>query len=208
MKEWLSDGTGYFRYRTENYRRQGDNTFRTETPRFSLPTGHALELGREIIHDIQHFHDMLETKSLSSTQRKRIGGSCCVLHLPPIDISLCEFHKLFLRDAVVRADFDASFLQEGCPDLSASRNGERTEVEGDVNTREECLIECFDAISGHEQDSRVVFEVTQETSYHRISLQVMQASLLQENICFINEHNGLPSSSEFYFVDWSRSFEV
>jgi len=68
-------------------------------------------------------------------------------------------------------------------------------VEGDVNTREKSLVKCLDVIGG--QDCRIVFEVTQETSYHRISLQVMQASLLQEDICLIDENNSLPCSGKF-----------
>jgi hypothetical protein len=74
------------------------------------------------------------------------------------------------------------------------------EMEGDMNTREERLVECFDTVGGHEQDSRIVFEVTQETSYHCISLQVMQASLLQEDIRLIDENNSLPCSGEFFLT--------
>jgi hypothetical protein len=174
----------------------GDITFHTEPSMISLTPGYTLEFSRKIFHDIQYLHDMFELKSLASTQSEGVCGPRRVLHLPSIDIPLCELHQLFCCDT--NPDLHASLFQECCPDLGAGLSGERGEVESDMNPRQECLVECFDAIGGHEQDGGVVFKMTEETGYHRISLQVVQTSLLQENIRLIDEHNGLPSSRKFY----------
>jgi hypothetical protein len=38
---------------------------------------------------------------------------------------------------------------------------EFVEVKCDMDTREECFVECFDAVSGEEEDSAVILDVAE-----------------------------------------------
>jgi len=79
------------------------------------------------------------------------------------------------------------------------------EVEGDVNTREECLIKFCDVISGHKQDCRVVFEVAaRKQATIAFRSKSCKLPLLHEDIRLVNENDRLPYSGEFYFTNKSK----
>lgn len=44
----------------------------------------------------------------------------------------------------------------------------------------------------YEEDTVVIFELTEEDRYQSVLIYVVNASLLQKNICFVEQQYGLP----------------
>lgn len=139
---------------------------------------------------------MLKPQLLPTAEREGICSPRGILHLPSINIPLRELPQLRLRHTSVGADSHASAGQKRTPDLRTRRRGQRAEVQRNVDAREERFVEGLDAVRGEEEDTRVIFEVAQEAGDHSVALEVVQATLLEEDIGFVDEDDGFPGSCE------------
>ena len=101
---------------------------------------------------------MHEPEALPTAHRERLSRPARVLDLPPVDLALREL----LNERII--DFGlghAGLGEERAPDLLLRVHGELGEVQGDVNTREEGLVERGDAVRGEEEDAPVELDVAQ-----------------------------------------------
>jgi len=90
------------------------------------------------------------------TQSKRARRPHRILNLPPINSALLQ-----LRDLRLRANTFGGrphLREEGGPRLFLC---EFAEVERDVDAREECFIERFDAVGGNEENTAVILDVAE-----------------------------------------------
>lgn len=72
------------------------------------------------------------------------------------------------------------------------------EVQRNMYTQDECLIERAHAIRSEHEDARIIFEVAQEACNYCIVFEVVQAVLLEEDIGVINEDDDLPGGGQIY----------
>lgn len=85
-----------------------------------------------------------------------MGSAYRVLDLSPIDIPPRQVLNL-LRCNLLRC---AEFIDERGPDLLFRRLVEFTEVEGDMDTREESFVESLNPIGGQKQNPSIVLDVS------------------------------------------------
>ena len=107
---------------------------------------------------------MAKAELLYSGSGQRACRSRGVLDLSSIYVPLRELGELAFRYArtVLRrldANLDTDFLQERAPDLQFRAVRELTEVQRDVNAREECLVERLDSVRGQEKNPAVVLKM-------------------------------------------------
>ena len=100
---------------------------------------------------------MLKCYLLSFSRSQRLSCPRRILDLPSINVPHCQLGNL------LRCDRSRSTnpRDEGVPDLDFGLLRKLVEMEGDVDTREEGFIECFDTIGGEEEDTAVVLDVTE-----------------------------------------------
>lgn len=117
-----------------------------------------LEILHEAVHRIQSLLQMNDRQLLSSRKCKGLGRPRRVFDLPSVDVlPRSKTGDVLLVDEVERLDL----AQECCPDLLLRLGRKIGEVEGDVDSREEGLVEDFNAVGGEEEDAFVVFNVAQ-----------------------------------------------
>lgn len=115
------------------------------------------KLPGKLIEGIESSNQMLKTYVLPFRHSQRMRSPRCVLDLSPIDTSLCQLRDLLLGDSTSSW---AHLVDERGPDLLFGFLGELAEMQSDVNAGEECLIKCFHAIGGEEQNAAVVLNMS------------------------------------------------
>ena len=103
---------------------------------------------------------MLKLDLLSTAEGEGRRGPACVLDLAPIDVALRELLHEVVAQAPVAVGH-AGLAEECAPDLDFGGDGELAEVQGDVDARQEGLVEGGDAVRGEEEDAAVVLDVAQ-----------------------------------------------
>ena len=96
------------------------------------------------MHRIERLRDMLVVERFLAAQRERARRADRVLDLSPVDRPLRESEQLLVGHRFR----GVHLLQERAPDLHASVGRELLEVQGDVDAREEGLVEGLDAVGG------------------------------------------------------------
>ena len=79
------------------------------------------------------------------TESKRVRRPRRILNLPAIDPALRQLRDVRLRNTLGGGPH---LRDEGGPYLFFRLLREFVEVKRDVDTREECFVECFDAVGG------------------------------------------------------------
>ena len=104
--------------------------------------------------------------------------------------------------------------QKDPPDLHAAGPVERRQAQGDVDAGLEGLVEGADAVGGEEEDPREVVESAEEDGDEGVALQVFVVAVLQEDVGFVEEEDGVPGGGvvedffEFGFEDRGVSADV
>ena len=106
---------------------------------------------------------MLKLDLFSTAEGEGRRGPACVLDLAPIDVALRE-----RRDGLVRKH-GADLFEEGSPNGKFCLLGELVEVQGDVDAREEGVVEGLDPVRGQEEDAAVVLDVPEASVAEPVS---------------------------------------
>ncbi len=110
---------------------------------------------------------MLERKLLSTAHSQRLCCPCRILDLPAIYVPLRQFLDLLRSDIRRRANL----ADESRPDLYLGLKGQLVEMQRDMDTRQEGLIECLDTIGGQEEDASIVLDMTQAKKTVKIAVE-------------------------------------
>jgi len=114
----------------------------------------GVELCSEVIHSVQGLQEVSHCQRLLPSMGQRCSCPDGVLDLPAINIPCGEFPNF------LRVEGHADLGQERVPNLRLGRRVEIVEVEGDVDTGTEGIVDDLDSIGCEEEDSTVVLEMT------------------------------------------------
>lgn len=152
-----------------------------------------LRLVVQMLRDIQGRLDMLKAQLLILPARQQPRNLEDVLDLPAIHIHVRQLaHLSSTNRMLLRAR-----VEEVLPDRLPAVNGEFSVVEGDVDTGLEGWVECLHAVRGQEHCAFVVFEDAQEDGDELVALKLVEGALLEENIGFVKEQDGVPAAAHF-----------
>ena len=116
-----------------------------------------IKLRSKLFHHIQRLNQMLKRHLIPFPHSKRMSRPNRILNLPPIDIPQSQRVNLLRSDGARSPDLG----DESCPDLNFRFLRKIVKMESHVNTGEEGFVECLDTIGGEEEDTTVVFDVTE-----------------------------------------------
>ena len=118
----------------------------------------GVKLRSKVIHSVHGLQEVSQRQRLLPSMGQRCGGPDGVLNLPTIDIPHRKFPNF------LRGERHADLGQERVPNLRLGRSVKVVEVESDVDTRTEGVVDDFDSVGCEEEDSTVVLEVTEAES--------------------------------------------
>jgi len=116
---------------------------------------------------------------------------CCthgILDLPSIDLLADKCFPFLGRKCIGGSDLG----EEGFPNSRPRLLVEITIAKGNVNATLEGVIEGGHTVGRQKEDTSEVFELTQKHSNKGVSVDVMDRALLEENVRFVNEDDGVP----------------
>ena len=116
-----------------------------------------------------------------------------ILDLTPIQLDLVQL----VQSSLIRIELVwPSVLDEVLPDMSARFNAEVRVWQEEVDTRLESVVKAVDAVGGEEEDALVVLEEAEEGRDERVAVDVVQGALLEEDVGFVEEEDGLPDGRD------------
>lgn len=114
----------------------------------------AVELLGEVIQCVKGLQEMTQSQRLLPSMSQRCGCPDGILDLPTIDIPGRKFPNLF------GGERDADLCQECVPNLRLGCHVEIVEVESDVDTRTEGIVDNLYSVGREEEDPAIILEVT------------------------------------------------
>ena len=121
-----------------------------------------------------------------------------VLDLTAIHVVVRQLIQLLLTEIVPFAI--GGRIEEIDPNMSARGCAEFVVLHADVDTRLESGIDVIDSVGGKEEDAFVIFEHAKEDGDEFVSLQIMRAALLKEDIGFVQEEDGIPFAGHLKYI--------
>jgi len=127
----------------------------------------GVELRSEVIHGIQSFQEMSQRQRLLPSTGQRCSCPDGILDLPTIDIPRRKLPNF------LRGEHRADLGQERVPNLRLGRRVEIVEVECDVDTRAEGIVDDLDSVGCEEEDPTVVLEMAKAENRRASKRRVM-----------------------------------
>lgn len=114
----------------------------------------GVELRGEVIHSIQGLQEVIQRQRLLPSMSQRCGCPDGILDLPAVDIPHRKFPNF------LGGECHPDLGQERVPNLRLGRRVEIVEVESDVDTRTEGIVDDLDSVGCEEEDPTVILEMT------------------------------------------------
>ena len=115
----------------------------------------SVELRSKVIHSVKGLQEVSQRQPLLPSMGQRRGCPDGILDLPTIDVPHRKFPNL------LRGERHADLGQERVPNLRLRSRVKIVEVESDVDTRTEGVVDDLDSVGCEEEDPAVVLEVTE-----------------------------------------------
>ena len=166
-----------------------------------LPAGSAAQLcliADVLLLDSQHTLHMLIGQVPALLTGEELRSLEHVLDLAAIHVVVRQLVQLFLTEIVPFAI--GGRVEEIDPNMSARGCAEFVVLHADVDTRLESGIDVIDSVGGKEEDAFVIFEHAEEDGNEFVSLQIMRAALLKEDIGFVQEENCVPFAGHLKYI--------
>jgi len=122
----------------------------------------GVKLSSEVIHGVQGLQEVSHGQRLLPPVSQRCSCPDGILDLSTINISHCKFPDL------LGGKRHANLGQERVPNLRLGRRVEIVEVESDVYTGTEGIIDDLDSVGCEEEDPTVVLEMTKARSRKQV----------------------------------------
>lgn len=170
----------------------------------------ALEVNIEAVLDIKHLTDVGHAQSFTSVNGQGLGRSDRVLDLSAIEVMLGEIIVVLLGEGhQVDLLHDANSLDEDLENLLLGLDSEALVPKSNVDSGLKSVVEglsllvrgkqplkrCFTylhAVRCQEQNALEVLELSEEDADKRVSANLMQVSLLEENISLVEKKDSSP----------------
>ena len=115
----------------------------------------GVELSSEVIHGIEGLQEMSQRQRFVPSMSQRCGSPDGILDLPAIDVPHRKFPDL------LRGECHFNLGQERVPNLRLGCHVEIVEVESDVDTRTESIVDDLYSVGREEKNPTVVLKMTE-----------------------------------------------
>ena len=136
---------------------------------------------------------------LTSEQLRRLEH---IFNLAAVHVILGQLVQVLVAETVLLAI--GGTVEEVDPDVSARGCAEVVVLHADVDAGLEGGVDVVDAVGGEEEDAFVVFEDAEEDGDEFVSFQVVRAALLEEDVGFVEEEDGVPFAGHLEDVGKGR----
>lgn len=167
----------------------------------------------EVLCTLHGSINMTISQSLTLQTGQHLRHLQHVLDLPAVELQRCEASHVGLTHGMSErggllcpygissthstATSAVVLVEECVPDSAARFSVQLRVLQTDVNTTLKRRIKCLDTVRGQEHDAFVVLEHTEEDGDQLVSLELVEVALLQEDVCFVDEENCVPSGAHF-----------
>ena len=121
-----------------------------------------------------------------------------ILNLTAIHVIVRQLIQVFVTETVLLAIEGRT--EKIDPNMSARGCAEFVILHADVDARLESRIDVVDSVGGEEENAFVVFQYAKEDGNEFVSLQIMRAALLKEDVGFVEEEDGVPFAGHLKHV--------
>ena len=148
--------------------------------------------------DSQHTLHMVVGQVLALLTGEQLCSLEHVFNFTAIHVIVCQLIQVFVTKIVLLAT--ERRIEKIDPNMSARGCAEFIILHADMDPRLESGIDVVDSVSGEEENAFIVFQDAKEDGDEFVSLQIMRAALLKEDVGFVEEEDGVPFTGHLKYI--------